>query len=358
MMSEYPSARVAALDSTSDARWDAFVENHPRGTLFHGSCWRNILQDTFRYEPAYSIVEDERGSIRGGFPLFWIRSLVTGSRLVSLPFTDSCDILARSDDDFRELLNAAKESEPGNASGFLRVCVKEPGVDLARFGFEVEHRFKNHVLTVDRDPEEILGAAVDRTRRANVRTAQRAGIEVAPGVNDRDLDDFYRMYVTTRKKLGLLPMPRAFYKNLWDSLILRGMGHLLVARMDSVPVASMLFLRDRRTLYAVNSGSLEKYLSCRPNDLLWWEGIRLAAKEGLRFFDFGRTAEDNRGLLFYKRQWGTVEHDIVHLVLRLKNASRAPAAGRSRIDSIRKVVRRTPDALVRLGGRLLYRHFG
>jgi hypothetical protein len=48
------------------------------------------------------------------------------------------------------------------------------------------------------------------------------------------------------------------------------------------------------------------------NQLLYWEAVALAAREGYSQVSFGRTSPDNAGLLLYKRHFGTVEEDLVN----------------------------------------------
>src|SRR5262250_1953515 len=49
--------RLAVIDPTTDARWDAFVRAHPASTVFHTAAWARVLIATYGYEPRYHVLE-------------------------------------------------------------------------------------------------------------------------------------------------------------------------------------------------------------------------------------------------------------------------------------------------------------
>ena len=56
-----PTCRVTSLADTRCAEWDRYVLNHPDGTLFHTSTWRNAVADSFGHVSHYvTATRDER----------------------------------------------------------------------------------------------------------------------------------------------------------------------------------------------------------------------------------------------------------------------------------------------------------
>jgi hypothetical protein len=51
------------------------------------------------------------------------------------------------------------------------------------------------------------------------------------------------------------------------------------------------------------ASSIADYKSLCPNNLLYWEAIRLALGQGCTSFDFGRSTP-NEGTFNFKKQWG------------------------------------------------------
>jgi len=350
--------KLLIIDPSTDPRWDSFVERHPLGTLYHRSCWKEILQRTFGYAPLYCVLEDAERNIVGGMALAFVRSVLTGNRLVSLPFADYCDPLVGSEEDFRALLSGIVQSVQGRKSRFIKLCTADPPIALPAFGFQQAVTYKNHLVPTDRPLDQIRSSVISTSRRNMIRKAQKLGVRVVRADNEGDLEEFLLMYLRTRKGHGLLPMPFRFFRNLWKEFSPKGQAYLHVAKLGPRSIAGMFLLRDSKMLYALSAASIEEYLSYRPNDLLYWEAIELASREGLPFVDFGRTAEGNHGLLQFKREWGSTERDLRHYLMPLKGHRHWRMEGLASHDGLRRLVKRMPDPLLKIGGDVLYRHLG
>lgn len=82
--------QFSLYNESETTQWDHFVESHPKGTPYHLSAWLKTLQETYSFVPLMYVVKDTDHNISGIFPFFLIKSLLTGSRIVSLPFSDTC----------------------------------------------------------------------------------------------------------------------------------------------------------------------------------------------------------------------------------------------------------------------------
>ncbi len=77
--------------------WDSLVTNTPGTTFFHTKAWAQVLVHTYNFKPIYLIKQnDDRFSTL--IPLMEVNSRLTGNRLVSLPFTDHCKLIAGQDE--------------------------------------------------------------------------------------------------------------------------------------------------------------------------------------------------------------------------------------------------------------------
>src|SRR5579883_124996 len=97
--------KLCTINPLTDARWAHFVGSHPDGAIFHTREWLEALRRTYRYEPAAYAIEDG-GRLLSGIPVCRVESLITGSRLVSLPFSDHCQPLIGYPEHFSELIAA------------------------------------------------------------------------------------------------------------------------------------------------------------------------------------------------------------------------------------------------------------
>ena len=88
---------IIEIDPQSDPRWDQFVESHPLGLICHLSGWKQVLEESFpQMKGRYLAILSDDNSIRAALPVFEIRSILTGNRLVSIPFATNCDPLISS----------------------------------------------------------------------------------------------------------------------------------------------------------------------------------------------------------------------------------------------------------------------
>ncbi len=82
-----PEARL--IDPISDGEWLAFVGNSPSAEIFHHPLWLDLLRSQYGYEIQACCIGNGDG-IEAGIPIARIDSRLTGSRLVSVPFSDVC----------------------------------------------------------------------------------------------------------------------------------------------------------------------------------------------------------------------------------------------------------------------------
>ena len=88
------------IDPLGDRRWTDFVERHPDASIFHTIPWLDALRRTYGYRPVV-LTNCPRGvELTAGIPFCEVKSWISGSRLVSLPFSDHCQPLLKTPDDF------------------------------------------------------------------------------------------------------------------------------------------------------------------------------------------------------------------------------------------------------------------
>src|SRR3954464_6114148 len=81
--------RAEVLDPIADPRWEAFVTGASEALVFHHPAWLALLRDQYRYELlAWTVLDGE--TVVGGLPVARVRSRITGTRLVAVPFCDLC----------------------------------------------------------------------------------------------------------------------------------------------------------------------------------------------------------------------------------------------------------------------------
>jgi hypothetical protein len=98
--------KVTTLNPEKDARWDTFVKKHPFGWLYHLSVWKTVLGQSFKHiKGHYFVIMDDGENISAAIPVFYVKSWLTGRRLVSVPFATLFDPLVSSAEDMALFLH-------------------------------------------------------------------------------------------------------------------------------------------------------------------------------------------------------------------------------------------------------------
>lgn len=351
--------KINVIDPSQDSRWDEFVENHPLGCIFHHSAWKEVIGNTFpQVIPFYLIAENAGGRIKGGIPLFLVKSWITGTRLVSLPFSLYCDPLVDSQDVFELLLQGvlSKRSELG--ASFVALRTRFADNLFKESNFKEFRGYKNHTLGLEADVET-LKKTFDRTCvRQRINRAEKSNLTVIEASSEDDIRIFYELHCLTRKKYGVPPQPYGFFKNMWEILHSRDMFSVLIAKYDTEPVSALLFLKYKQRIHAEYMGTNDAFLKYSPNILLFWRAIQAAKEENYGFFDFGGSHISSQELITFKKRWGTVEEDIVHYYFPEVKGPSGDLESNIKHRILQSASKKMPELLFKWTGAFLYRHLG
>lgn len=337
------------IDPLTDIRWRAFVGCAPDGGVFHHPAWLELLHSQYGYAFSAVCVLDGRGRIEAGVPFAHVRSRLTGSRSVCVPFADVCGPIALPGrrDAVAALLDAVADRHRQDQ---ITVEIRAPLDGVGRPAAEF------YVHTLDLEPD---AAAVFKRFRSNVRNlsrkAHREGVEVRRDRSAEALNDFYRLHLMTRRRLGVPTQPKRFMQR-FEGLFEQGLGFVLRAQLDGRTVAAAVFLTFNGTVLYKFSASDPAYAKRNPNYALLAEAIRWGCENGYRRFDMGRTDLATEGLRSFKRGWGTEEAKLSYTRLSAKPSESVHGAGVPPI--VRTVLTHTPALTSRAAGAVLYKHFG
>lgn len=320
-----------------DLQWQAFVSSCADAGPFHHPAWAQLLAECYGLRPFALVLSDAEGTIEAGIPVLGGRG-----RLLSLPFTDACRPLVRSEHVRQEF--AAELAHVG------QIELRGP---LEGDGLVQRVRGVTHLLDLENDADAVRARFRPQMRR-NVTRAEREGVVVRRAELRADLvDTFYALHLRTRRRQGVPVQPRRFFGLLWDGLLAQGLGTLLLAYSGAMPVAGAVFLHWNHAVTYKFGASDPAYWRLRPNNLLFWEAIREACARGDRTFDFGRTELDNVGLREFKSGWGAREQPLVYSFA--GTAPHAEARGLV-LRALGTAIRRSPAWVCRAVGEVGYRY--
>jgi CelD/BcsL family acetyltransferase involved in cellulose biosynthesis len=295
---------VNIIDPTRDPRWDPFVAGHRYGSVYHTSDWCEVLKKTFSYHPQYLIIEDA-GAIVAGMPFMTIDSWITGKRLISLPRTSYCDPLTEHDDELALLLEQAYRLVDDQGLDFFEIKTQRNNGPSNHSELKCYGHFKNQILVLNEGLDKIWDGFHRSSTRKNIKKAQKDAVMIRIADSEHDVKTFYELHKQITKKHMIPPRPYIFFKNIWEVLRPKNTVTVLMAEWEGNSVAAGLFLRSKDSMIFEFTGLNHDYSGHSPVHLITWEAIKVACREGLRYFDFGLTPPDNVGLMQYKERWGT-----------------------------------------------------
>jgi hypothetical protein len=347
---------VESIDPSKDAQWDSFVVESRHGSIYHLSSWREVILKSFGAVPFYLVVKDENGSIRAGLPFFFVKSILTGKRLVSLPLASFCDPLFDNANDFDELLNVIVRKSIELNTSFIEIKTLNECTFLNERRFKCSTDYQTHILSLDRDLNAIEKSFHDNVKRCLKKT-KREDVTVREAATNEDIKLFFKLHVATRKKHGLLPQPLGFFKNMWEILHPKALcSFLLVIYRDRV-IAGGVFLKFKDTFSYEYGASNERFLGLYPNHILLWEAVKSAHKEKFKFFDFGRSSVENKGLTIFKQKWGGEAKHLYYYYYPDIGGVAAAKAGENKYSLIKQVSRLIPSPIMETVGAYLYKYF-
>jgi CelD/BcsL family acetyltransferase involved in cellulose biosynthesis len=345
------SISISCIDPITDPAWCALLK-HPSAGLFHSPPWLRAIRDAYGFAIRAYLARDVNDGPVGGLAVCEIDD-AAGHRLVTVPFSDSCDPLFTSDEVWRALFRELQSHQlPVN----LR-CLNEHRISTED-GLTTVKRARWHRLSVLSPAEELLLRMTPECRRA-IRRANKVGLEVRPLVGDEDRVAFHQLHANLRKqKYRMLAQPLCFFEAIERRFRQIDGWHSLGAFLGDRMIAATVYVRWGDTLYYKFNASASDALNTRPNNLLVWSGVMLAQSLGCRFLDLGPSDDDQPGLIRFKRNFGAQEHELRFLRW-TPPGWREAITNRTRLGEItrRLTEPHIPYEVAARAGAALYRYF-
>lgn len=365
---ESPRAQLQVLDPQVDKDWLSTIQSLDQASVFHHPAWCSVLTRTYGFKPFYLLQRDAAGH-RSILPLMEVRKLSGRRKAVGLPFTDSCPLLSTASGlvPDPEVFRSASLAGPGGGSlgeipSTVRRLAAERGWSEVEFRFGLTERegsessvsFYSHVVELDGSDAGQLAMADSSVRRC-LKKFQGGPMSVTVGTSLEDVRRYYELHCLTRRRQGSPPQPWLFFSNIQAELLARGMGYVVLASLESKPIAGAVFLHmGRRAMYKFGASDLS-FQHLRPNHGVMWTGLRHGARIGCVSMDLGRTSLDNDGLRRFKSGWGSLETRQVYHCLDVGSNSWRRLVDRT-TGWQTHVFRRSPVWLSRLVGQWVYRY--
>jgi len=299
--------------SDPGTEWDAYAEAHPGVCVGHAAAWASVMRESYGLEPHYLAARSPTAELAGVLPLVRFPTPLRSAELISLPYLDAAGILASDLEAEAALRVAALELADSLAARALELRQPRPlcaGVDQpANGGGEAGSGRVNLVLKLECD-EESQWKALRAKVRNQTRKAEREDLEIAEGTSDELLADFYGPFQVNMRDLGSPVHARAFFR-----CAARHFGarlRFVVARLGDRPVGGLVAIRYGNAVSVPWASTLRSERRRCPNNLIYWEALRWAIRQGAQEFDFGRSPQGS-GTHRFKLGWGAREESLAWL---------------------------------------------
>jgi CelD/BcsL family acetyltransferase involved in cellulose biosynthesis len=345
--------QLYTLDPILDSRWDDLVASHPKASVFHHTGWLKALAGTYGYRPIVLTSTPPGQRLSDGIAFCEIRSWITGSRLVSLPFADHCEPLLDETADSCEFTEWMRRECRHRNWKYVEIRPLRWEMD-SKCPLFASQSFWLHTLDLTLPLDQIFRNLDKSCVQRRIRRAENARLSYESGRSETLLSDFYRLLTITRRRHRLLPQPLAWFRNL-VACMSPGV-ETRVARTGGIPIAAIFTLRHRGVVVYKYGCSDERFHHLGGMPFLFWKLIEEAKFAGAERIDFGRTDLENDGLLRFKDQFGTTRRRLTYF--RYPESTKAKRLAASDMPAARRLLAVLPGALSSRAGRLLYRHIG
>jgi hypothetical protein len=148
---------------------------------------------------------------------------------------------------------------------------------------------KTIYLDLSKGIEAIWNEDIKSKNRNLIRKAIKNGLYVEKST---DFEAFKRIYYNTMDKVDAR---KHYYFNdeYFENVMVNDSNSLLVVKRENKTVAAAIFMIYGKYFHYHLAGSLKEELKYSPNNLLLWEAINYAIKNGCKIMHFGGGLSDN-----------------------------------------------------------------
>lgn len=362
---------IANCTPDLEASWDEYVYKHPDGTHCHLTAWREIFRKTYGHKEHYLIARAGSKTC-GVLPLLYMKGLMNGGSLVSVPFLDSGGVLADNSEIEKHLLQQAvylgkslkaenlelRNTRPSQWMSQMNQPELYAAEDCWKRESGLTYVVRSHkvrmLMSLPENPE-VLMTSFKSKLRSQIKRPLREGCETINGGLEL-VDQFYRVFAINMRDLGSPVHPKRLFANIFN--VFGDEVRIFLVRKGSKTVAGSLVIGFRGILANPWASSLKEYSMLSPNMLLYWAMLEYACQKGFQYFDFGRSSP-NGGTFRFKEQWGAVSHMLNWCYISLNGSSDWNTShDRSRFDAAIACWKKLPVPLTRIIGPLIRKRIG
>ena len=301
---------ITELNEENEQEYKNFILKHNSPIEFEPE-WRKLIESNFGFKAIYLIAKkkdnaDRNGGIAAVLPLFEANSFLFGKRLISTPFAVHTGILSDEKEAgaVTALIKYAKDLVKLDNYKFLEIRKKEKDSSPDE-EFTVKEEVYDFSLKINRSLEDIWKFLPKNSVRWGIKKAQKSNLTVRSGNNRKELNNFYSLFLTTRKYLGVPAYPESFFIDILDTFKDKIKIYVCEFNNERIAAVMMLFHNKRIRYFHAGMKPQKRFLQMQPYHLLFWTVITEGHNFGYETFDLGGSTKiaNDGGLYGFKEKW-------------------------------------------------------
>jgi serine/alanine adding enzyme len=279
------------IDSIDRCQWGRFVEEHPKGSVFHTPQMHSVFSQTKNHYPFALAAIDRSGDILALLVSVRVQTLPDPLGSLSSRSIFYAEPLCREDDDGVAALAAIVEEHDRYMRSKVLFSEVRPlyaagaeGEALAKCDYQLEG-YLNYVTDLRRSPNE-LWQQMSKSCRANIRRGSKRGLTVEELTDARGIDVLYEFLKTTYERAKVPLADKSLFSAAFSTLHPENMIKIFAARYEGEIVATDAILTYKKMLYAWYGGS-RRISAFSPFECLTWHEIEWGKQNGYELYDFG-----------------------------------------------------------------------
>lgn len=292
---------IKLFDEKDVKGWDNFVMRNDNTTFFHQIGWKNVVEETYGHKPYYLFAENDNGKVIGILPMFLIKNVILGKRLISVPFASYGGACSENEDVGKALVD--KAIQIGEDLGVDFYEFRSVGSSNMYKNFKDMKGYSTFVLDIS-NGKDYIWKEMNKKIRNMVRKGEKNNLKFEIEINYDIISKFFEIYSENMRHLGTPVHNKKFFENIYRSFAKDVI--ISTAKLNEDAVSSIYLLKFKDTIVSGWASSLVESLKYAPNDFVYWNSIKYACTNDILKFDFGRslTKSDNSK---FKERWGCTE---------------------------------------------------
>ena len=197
---------IKQLTHESEA-WNRYVQESDMTTLYHLAGWKRVLEKTFGHA-TYYLYARKNGHIMGLLPLVFLKSMLFGKFMVSLPFFNYAGVIAEDDDTRAALIDEAIRIARQNKAEHIELR------HLTHYDIGLPTKTSKVLMVLDLPAtSDELWKSFKSKLRSQIKRPIKEGFSVKFGQLE-EVESFYNVFAQNMRDLGTPVYAKRLFENI------------------------------------------------------------------------------------------------------------------------------------------------